>query len=70
MNALTQVLVATIDAVWDACQSGEITAVEASRQVNELLGNPSVDPAEIARLRTVHAALRGISRDEDARLDL
>jgi hypothetical protein len=35
-----------------------LTPVEASRRVNELLGNPPVDPAEIARPRTVYAALR------------
>lgn len=55
MNELTPELQEKIHAVWD---KKVLTPVEASRRVHELLGNPPVDPAEIARLRTVYAALR------------
>jgi hypothetical protein len=44
MDLLTPELLAEIHAVWDANQAGEITLQEASRQANELLGTPTVDP--------------------------
>jgi hypothetical protein len=55
MNELTPELQKKIHAVWD---KKVLTPVEASRRVNELLGNPPVEPAEIARLRTVYAAVQ------------
>jgi hypothetical protein len=55
MNELTPELQEKIHAVWDKKM---LTPVEASRRVNELLGNPPLDPAEIARLRAVYAAVR------------
>ena len=43
MNELTPELQEKIHAVWD---KKVLTPVEASRRVNELLGNPPLDPAE------------------------
>ena len=55
MNELTPELQEKIHAVWD---KKVLTPVGASRRVNELLGNPPLDPAEIARLRAVYAAVQ------------
>jgi hypothetical protein len=55
MNELTPELQEKIHAVWD---KKILTPVEASRRVSELLGNPPLDPAEIARLRAVYAAVQ------------
>jgi hypothetical protein len=38
MDLLTPELLAEINAVWDANQTGKITVQEASRKANELLG--------------------------------
>jgi hypothetical protein len=55
MNELTPERQEKIHAMWD---KKVLTPAEASRRVNELLRNPPLDPAEIARLRTVYAAIR------------
>ena len=59
MDLLTPELLAEINAVWDANQTGKITVQEASRKANELLGIPPVDAH---RERRVAYTVRGGAR--------
>jgi hypothetical protein len=65
MNELTSELSTKVHAVWD---DNQLTPVEASRQVQELLGFPPVSRAEVVWASTVYAALRGLNWDEKQQL--